>query len=59
MRLERRLRDGQENYSVMEHQVGTFERHTKVSTVPSPLTSFRSLPLFLLSTFHPPPPPPP
>ncbi|XP_036888586.1 G patch domain-containing protein 3 isoform X2 [Sturnira hondurensis] len=29
MRLERRLRAGQEDCSVMEHQVGTFERHTK------------------------------
>lgn len=29
MRLEQRLRDGQEDCSVMEHQVGTFERHTK------------------------------
>lgn len=37
----------------MEHQVGTFERHTKVSNMPSPLTSFPSLPLFFLSTFYP------
>lgn len=29
MRLEQRLRDGQEDGSVIEHQVGTFERHTK------------------------------
>ncbi|XP_006883537.1 PREDICTED: G patch domain-containing protein 3 [Elephantulus edwardii] len=29
MRLERRLRDGQEHSSVIKHQVGTFERHTK------------------------------
>ncbi|XP_008584460.1 PREDICTED: G patch domain-containing protein 3 [Galeopterus variegatus] len=29
MRLERRLRDGQEDGSVTECQVGTFERHTK------------------------------
>ncbi|XP_007933979.1 G patch domain-containing protein 3 [Orycteropus afer afer] len=29
MRLERRLRDGQEHGSVTECQVGTFERHTK------------------------------
>lgn len=29
MRLERRLRDGQEAGSVIRHQVGTFERHTK------------------------------
>ncbi|KAM4806935.1 G patch domain-containing protein 3 [Urocitellus parryii] len=29
MRLEQRLRDGQEHGSVIEHQVGTFERHTK------------------------------
>ncbi|XP_049734355.1 G patch domain-containing protein 3 [Elephas maximus indicus] len=29
MRLERRLRDGQEHGSVIECQVGTFERHTK------------------------------
>lgn len=31
MRLEQRLRDGQEDGSVIERQVGTFERHTKVS----------------------------
>lgn len=31
MRLEQRLRDGQEDGSVVERQVGTFERHTKVS----------------------------
>ncbi|XP_036204683.1 G patch domain-containing protein 3 isoform X2 [Myotis myotis] len=30
MRLERRRRDGQEDSSVTECQVGTFERHTKV-----------------------------
>ncbi|KAM8787907.1 G patch domain-containing protein 3 [Rhynchonycteris naso] len=29
MRLEQRLRDGQEDGSVIERQVGTFERHTK------------------------------
>lgn len=29
MRLEQRLRDGQEDGSVVERQVGTFERHTK------------------------------
>ncbi|XP_021539270.1 G patch domain-containing protein 3 [Neomonachus schauinslandi] len=29
MRLERRLRDGQEDSSVIKCQVGTFERHTK------------------------------
>lgn len=29
MRLERRLRDGQEDGSVIKRQVGTFERHTK------------------------------
>lgn len=29
MRLERRLRDGQEDGSVIRCQVGTFERHTK------------------------------
>uniref|UniRef100_A0A8C8ZG80 G-patch domain containing 3 n=1 Tax=Prolemur simus TaxID=1328070 RepID=A0A8C8ZG80_PROSS len=29
MRLERRLRDGQEDGSVIRRQVGTFERHTK------------------------------
>lgn len=29
MRLEQRLRDGQEDGSVIEHQVGTFERYTK------------------------------
>ncbi|XP_060061594.1 G patch domain-containing protein 3 isoform X2 [Erinaceus europaeus] len=29
MRLEQRLRDGQEDGSVVECQVGTFERHTK------------------------------
>ncbi|XP_077006815.1 G patch domain-containing protein 3 [Tamandua tetradactyla] len=29
MRLEQRLRDGQEDGSVIEGQVGTFERHTK------------------------------
>ncbi|XP_003127767.4 GPN-loop GTPase 2 [Sus scrofa] len=29
MRLEQRLRDGQEAGSVIRHQVGTFERHTK------------------------------
>lgn len=42
MRLERRLRDGQEAGSVIRHQVGTFERHTKVSIVPRPLTPFFS-----------------
>jgi hypothetical protein len=31
MRLERRLREGQEDGSVLGGQVGTFERHTKVS----------------------------
>ncbi|XP_055979268.1 G patch domain-containing protein 3 [Sorex fumeus] len=29
MRLERRLRDGQEDGSLVKRQVGTFERHTK------------------------------
>uniref|UniRef100_A0A8C5K120 G patch domain containing 3 n=1 Tax=Jaculus jaculus TaxID=51337 RepID=A0A8C5K120_JACJA len=29
MRLEQRLRDGEEDGSVIGHQVGTFERHTK------------------------------
>ncbi|XP_004478821.1 G patch domain-containing protein 3 isoform X1 [Dasypus novemcinctus] len=29
MRLEQRLRDGQEDGSVIQRQVGTFERHTK------------------------------
>ena len=43
MRLERRLRDGQEYGSVTECQVGTFERYTKVRIMPNPLTS-----LFLL-----------
>lgn len=33
MRLEQRLRDGQEDGSVVRCQVGNFERHTKVSTV--------------------------
>lgn len=31
MRLEQRLRDGQEDGSVIGRHVGTFERHTKVS----------------------------
>jgi hypothetical protein len=31
MRLEQRRRDGQEDGSMIGHQVGTFERHTKVS----------------------------
>lgn len=51
MRLEQRLRDGQENGSVIKRQVGTFERHTKVSTVPSPLTPLSSLSPFLRFSF--------
>lgn len=47
MRLERRLRDGQEYGSVTECQVGTFERHTKVRSMPNPLTSLPSYPFFL------------
>lgn len=31
MHLEHRLREGQEDGSVIGRQVGTFERHTKVS----------------------------
>lgn len=57
MRLERRLRDGQEDGSVIGRQVGTFERHTKVSTGPSPFTPFPS-PLPFLPFFPLPPSPP-
>ncbi|PNI24453.1 GPATCH3 isoform 1, partial [Pan troglodytes] len=39
MRLEQRLRDGQEDGSVIERQVGTFERHTKGIFTKSPLPS--------------------
>lgn len=59
MRLERRLREGQEDGSVIGRQVGTFERHTKVkawlTTMSFPLPPLLVLqgtcPLSLLLSF--------
>lgn len=56
MRLEQRLRDGQEDGSVIGRHVGTFERHTKVSAAQPIDTSVsppRSMPPLLLSLSFP------